>query len=78
VACVPFLVDAGDEEHFVVHRESEHDREGQYWDEGVDRAGLDPERAAQPAAFEHRLGDASEAAIDSRFMAAAPRSDRRS
>ena len=43
---VPFLVDAADEEHLVVHREAEQDREHHHRDERLDRAGLvDTEQA---------------------------------
>ena len=56
-AVLPLLVDAGDEEDLVVHREPEHDREDHHGDEGVDRSGLDAEEAAEPAALEDRLDD---------------------
>ena len=55
---LPLLVDAGDEEDFVVHRETEHDREDHHGDERIDRSGLDAERAGEPAALEDRLHDA--------------------
>ena len=57
-AVQPLLVDAGDEEDLVVHREPEHDREEHHGDEGVDRPGLDAEQAGEPAALEDRLDDA--------------------
>ena len=57
-AVLPLLVDAGDEEDLVVHREAEHDCEDHDGDERIDRSGLDAERACEPAALEDRLHDA--------------------
>ena len=50
----PALVDARDQEHLVVHRQAEHDREQHHRDERLDRPLLDAEQAAQPAPLEDR------------------------
>src|SRR5712691_6650707 len=46
-AVLPLLVDTGDEEDLVVHREPEHDCEDYHGDEGVDRPGLDADEAGE-------------------------------
>ena len=58
-APMPLLVDAADQEHLVVHREPEQDREHDHRQERLDRPGLvDAEQARPPAVLEHRGGDA--------------------
>ena len=55
----PLLVDAGDEEDLVVHRQPEEDGEQHHREERLDRTGsVDPEHAAQPAPLEDGHQDA--------------------
>ena len=57
--CGPFLADAGDEEHFVVHRQAEQDGEHEDGQEGFDRAGLaEVEQVQSPAELEDGDQDA--------------------
>ena len=47
------LLDPGEDEHVVVHREPEQDREDEDRDERLDRAGLEPEQLRAVAVLEH-------------------------
>jgi hypothetical protein len=49
---VVLLADAGEHEHLVVHRQSEHDGEEHEGDERVDRPGLDAEQRVTPSPLE--------------------------
>ena len=51
-------MDPGDEEHLVIHRESEHDREQEDRDKGVDRPTGDAQQGSEPAPLEDRNDDA--------------------
>jgi hypothetical protein len=51
----PLLADAGEQEHLVVHGQSEEDGEHQHRDEGRQRRlGVDPDEPAGPAALQHQ------------------------
>ena len=50
----PLLTDPGEEEHLVVHREAEHDREQHHRDPRVDRPRCHARDVAQPAPLEQR------------------------
>jgi len=57
---VPLLVDTADEEHLVVHRQSEQDREHQHRQERLDRSRLvDTDQRRPPTVLEDR-GDQAE------------------
>jgi hypothetical protein len=53
-ALEPLLVYPGDQEHLVVHRQPEEDREQEHGDEGVDRPAGNPEQASEPTPLEDR------------------------
>ena len=60
---MPLLVDAADEEHLVVHREAEQDREHHHRQERLDRPGpVDADQAAPPAPLEDGGDDAERGA----------------
>ena len=54
----PLLVHAADQEHLVVHREPEQDREHHHRQERLDRPGPDPERPGEEALLEDEGDDA--------------------
>jgi hypothetical protein len=57
VGPVPLLLDPGQQEDLVVHREPEHDGEEHHRHERLDRCRLDAAQVAQPPPLEHRHDD---------------------
>ena len=55
---VVLLLDPGEEEHLVVHREAEHDGEEHHRRERLDGPGLQPGDVAEPAPLHDGDGDA--------------------
>ena len=55
------LPDAAHQEDHVVHREPEQDREGDRWDEGLDRPGPVEAREAEQVALLHHQREHAEA-----------------
>jgi hypothetical protein len=54
----PRFLDAGQDEHVVVHREAEQDREDDHRHERFDRPRLDREDVAEEPILEHQHHDA--------------------
>src|SRR5205085_11577242 len=70
-AVLPLLVDAGDEEDLVVHREPEHDREDHDRDNASIGPGWTPIRPASQPRSKIAWTTPRAAAIESRFISAA-------